>query len=103
MKLELVENELTAIRMVFDDVDASDASATIQKYAIILCLFDVITRRVEENRDAKNFNESIDGLGISVIYFKEKLGMFVGHFTNHIMAIQTIVWTEPDSTLIKFL
>jgi hypothetical protein len=83
MKLELIEDELKTIRRLFDGVDASDSSSTLQKYAIILCLFDVIMKRTEQNRDPKNFNESINDLGVSLPYFEEKLGLFVEYFGRH--------------------
>jgi hypothetical protein len=84
MTLEFIEDELKTIRSLFDDLDASDVSSTLQKYAIILCLFDVIMKRVEAHQDPKNFNETIDDLHISVPYFKEKLGMFVQFFGHHV-------------------
>jgi hypothetical protein len=84
MKLELIEEELKTIRRLFDDVYASDISSTLQKYAIVLCLFDVILKRTEQNRDPKNFNDSVDDLNVSVPYFEEKLGLFVEYFGRHV-------------------
>jgi hypothetical protein len=84
MNLESIANELKTIRKLFDEADFRDVSATVQKYAIILCLFDVIMRRVEQERDPKNFNEMFDGTGLSLMYFKEKLGLFVEHFGRYV-------------------
>ncbi len=69
---------------MFQEVDSADISGTLEKYAIILCLFDVITRRVEQERDPKKFNEMFDGKGLSLPYFQEKLGLFIQYFGYHV-------------------
>jgi hypothetical protein len=84
MKLESVSYELKTIRGLFEQVDPADVSGTLEKYGIILCLFDLITRRVRQERDPKNYNEMFNGKNLSLHYFEEKLELFVQQFGYHV-------------------
>jgi hypothetical protein len=77
MNLESVSFELKTIRRLFEQVDPVDISGTLEKYGIILCLFDLIMRRVREERDPRNYNEMFNGKSLSLPYFEEKLGLFM--------------------------
>jgi hypothetical protein len=84
MNLESVSFELKTIRRLFEQVDPADISGTLEKYGIILCLFDLIIRRVRQERDPKNYNEMFNGKSLSLPYFEEKLGLFVQQFGYHV-------------------
>ena len=84
MNLESVSFELKTIRRLFEEVDPVDISGTLEKYGIIICLFDLIMRRVRQERDPKNYNEMFNGKSLSLPYFEEKLGLFVQQFGYHV-------------------
>ena len=84
MNLESVSFELKTIRRLFEQVDPADISGTLEKYGIILCLFDLIMRRVRQERDPKNYNEMFNGKSLSLPYFEEKLALFVQQFGYHV-------------------
>jgi hypothetical protein len=75
---------LKTIRELFEQVDPADASGTLEKYGIILCLFDLITRRMQQERDPKNYNEMFNGKNLSLHYFEEKLELFVQQLGYHV-------------------